>query len=160
MHLILAGLILTGIVAAIMPGTAHAGQKAYNIEGYWISPKKDVVIHIERCATGICGKIHWLHPDVIPIDGANPEADKRHRGLCNISVLWGFRQSGNNPERWQSGWIYKADDGEVFKANLSLTDHDTMRLRGYIGLPVLGKSYIFSRVDEHAYPACEEELQG
>ena len=44
------------------------------------------------------------------------------------------------------GAIYSAEDGKAYKANLSLQADGTLRLRGYVGAPILGKTQIWTRV--------------
>ena len=127
-----------------------------DLTGLWLTKKKDTVVKIEQCGDSLCGKIHWLAHDVVQKDSANPDKSLRERSLCGIEVLWGFEQNENNPDLWEYGKIYKADDGKIFNASLRLISKDKLKLRGYIGLPVFGKSHILSRTIQDEYQACQE----
>lgn len=126
-----------------------------DISGYWISAKKDVVVRITSCPSSQepCGYIHWIAPDKPQYDSANPAPDLRERPLCDVQVLSDFTIS-KDQSSWESGEIYQARKGEFFSADLRLTAPDKLKLRGYVALPLFGKSYFFDRVSPHDYPTC------
>lgn len=119
--------------------------------GYWLSKKKDVVVHIKSCETELCGFIHWIREDEQQFDINNPDPDLKGRSMCGIKVLWGLTPSGS---KWKGGRIYKADDGEFFGAQVSMASVDLMELRGYIGMPAIGKTSPFTRVRADEYAKC------
>lgn len=126
--------------------------------GYWLTKKQDVVIKIENCDQSLCGTIYWLKDDVMMYDDSNPDPNLRGRPLCNIDVLWGMEQDKRNPNFWKSGKIYKADDGEFFGAQIKMNDPDFMNLRGYIGMPFIGKTSVFTRVNPSDYKQCDPSI--
>lgn len=132
---------------------ASQAQAASPLEGYWLTENKRSVIKVEACEQGLCGYIHWIIEGGMQTDAKNPDESKRDRPMCGLPILWGFKQS--NQSAWQGGKIYKADDGDVYDANMELQKDDTLKVRGYMGISLLGKSQIWSRADEVQYPACE-----
>lgn len=123
-------------------------------QGYWLSKKKDVVIDIQHCEDELCGYIYWIKEDEQQHDVNNPDKELRGRSMCGIKVLWGMERSASKPQKWKGGRIYKADDGEFFSAQIEMVSDDKMDLRGYIGMPAIGKTSPFSRVNSDDYPAC------
>lgn len=148
--------LTSGLLTYISGSNAFAnGSDKQNLTGLWLTKKKDTVVDIRHCNdNSLCGRIHWLSPDVVQKDNANPDQSLRQRPLCGIQVLWGFQQNENNPDLWEHGKIYKADDGETFRASLRLIEPDKLKLRGYIALPILGKSHVLTRTDAKTYPDC------
>ena len=115
--------------------------------GLWLPKKKDVAVRIEKCGESLCGYISWLRPDV---EQTTPDG----KPLCNMKVLWDFNQDTRHPNLWKRGRIYKADDGDVFSGRIKVLSADKIEMRGYIWLPVIGKSYVLTRAQESQYPPC------
>jgi len=137
-------LLVTGLAATAAGGDGNNEAPT----GLWLTEKKDTVVRIERCGGELCGYITWIHPDE---EQVTPDGEP----MCGQKVLWGFERSSSKPGLWQGGHIYRADKDKEYSGRLHLRDDGTLRLRGYIGLPFLGKSYTLSRVQESDYPACE-----
>ena len=74
--------------------------------------------------------------------------------LCNIRVLWDFVQDTSHPDNWKGGKIFRANKGKVYSGRLTMHGPDTIELRGYLGLPFIGKSYLLTRVPVSHYPPC------
>jgi len=151
-HSILTALFFTFI--CIFAAPVFADDMPEDITGYWLTKKKDVVVKIDKCPDNHderCGWIHWLKTDIQQYDIYNPDQSKRGRSLCGIVVLYDLEQRG---DKWSGGRIYKANDGDTFKARLTRTDKDLIELRGYIGLPALGKTTYLTQADKEDYAAC------
>ena len=54
--------------------------------------------------------------------------------------------------RWSGGTIYDPQEGKIYKCRLWFEDGDfsVLRARGYIGLPIMGRTEAFERVEEVA----------
>ncbi|MAM35273.1 MAG: hypothetical protein CMH28_09380 [Micavibrio sp.] len=124
------------------------------VEGFWLTQNERSVVETFKCNEGLCGKIHWIIEGGMTSDSENPDVSLRNRPLCNLGILWGFSQNPNNPNVWEGGKIYKADDGDTYSATLSVKDANTLFVRGYVGLPIFGKSQTWTRVSPANYPAC------
>jgi uncharacterized protein (DUF2147 family) len=116
--------------------------------GLWLTAKQDTAVRIDRCGDALCGRIAWIHPD-------EEQVTPKGEPLCGQKVLWGFKHSSVEPELWHGGHIYRADKDKKYSGRIRVEDTDTIKLRGYVGLPFLGKTYKLSRVREAEYPACE-----
>ncbi|SDY80647.1 DUF2147 domain-containing protein [Nitrosomonas sp. Nm58] len=137
--------IITSLLAIlIFPAAAHA-ESNDEVTGLWLTKKQDVAVQIEHCGDeGLCGHIAWL----------SPEEDAENPALCGTKVLWNMRSKKGDPTEWVGGTLYKADEKKYYSANLRLTDANTLALRAYIGVPMLGKTKKLTRTTESAHPPC------
>jgi uncharacterized protein (DUF2147 family) len=78
-----------------------------------------------------------------PLDGQNPDLSLRFRPLCGLVILKGFKPSGER--EWDDGSVYDPDNGKTYRANMALADNGALRLRGYIGIPLLGQTQVWTR---------------
>ena len=46
----------------------------------------------------------------------------------------------------EDGWIYNPKSGETYSANVEAVSPDRLKVRGYLGVSLLGKSQIWTRV--------------
>ena len=125
---------------------AQNGNAGFPV-GLWLTKKKDTAVRIEPCGESLCGYISWLRPDVdhVTRDG---------KPLCNTRVLWDFVQDASHPDVWKDGKIFKANKGDVYSGRITVRGPDALVLRGYLGIPLIGKSYTLKRVAESEYPHC------
>lgn len=115
------------------------------VTGLWLSKKKDVAVRLEYCDNeSLCGHIAWL----------SPEANTENPTLCGTKVLWNMRSKKGDPTEWVGGTLYKADENKYYSANLRLTDENTINLRAYIGIPMIGKTKRLTRTTESTHPPC------
>jgi len=75
--------------------------------------------------------------------------------MCGLEIMRGLKQSNQNKNHWLDGEIYKADDGDIYSAKLQIKSPDTITVRGYRGISLLGKSQDWQRVSAKNYPACK-----
>jgi uncharacterized protein (DUF2147 family) len=97
----------------------------------------------------LCGKIVWFRwpndaqgPPLVDLKNANPAL--RTRPLLGLTVLNGVRRADDGT--WKDGRIYNPDDGEDYRALMSIQDDGKLRVRAYVLLPALGKNLIWTRV--------------
>lgn len=128
--------------------------QASDIEGYWLTQNERSVIKMEPCPDSdrVCGFIYWIIDGGMQIDSKNPDESKRGRPLCNLYILTDFQADGDRA--WTDGRIYKADDGDMYDANMELLDAATLKVRGYVGVPLFGKSQVWTKTAPKDYPAC------
>jgi len=151
-------MMLTACFALLAAAPARANEESL-LEGYWLTENKRAVVEIDDCdgpngSESLCGEIHWIIAGGMVYDTKNPDLKKRGRPLCDLDILWGFRQESTNS--WVEGSIYKADEGDTYNAQLELKSPDRLNVRGYVGVPMLGKSQSWTRVNERDYAECKE----
>ena len=130
-------------------GAAALAADAVPVTGHWLSESGNGIIAIARCGTELCGKIVWLKEpmrDGAPaVDRRNPDPALRTRPICGLTILGGFRDT--EPGRWSDGWIYSPENGKTYRATLALDADGTLKLRGYVGIPLFGETQIWTRAD-------------
>lgn len=122
-------------------------------EGLWLTENQRSVISVQPCPQGYCGTIHWIIDGGMQFDEKNEDPSLRDRPMCGMKILWGFRQQ--NANNWIDGNIYKADDGDLYNATLQTLPKGTLLVRGYVGMPLFGKSQIWTPVKAADYPKCK-----
>lgn len=140
------------LAAFILLLTTLPAHAADGVEGFWLTENERAVVHIEECEQSVCGYVYWIIEGGLQFDENNPLEELRKDPICGMKILKDFEKVGAGD--WDSGTIYKADDGDVYKANLELQEDGTLRLRGYVGVPMFGKTQIWSRVNRADYKAC------
>lgn len=145
-----AAALLAGGLAAASPAAAET----YDPEGLWLTENERSAIRIARCESGLCGRVAWIVDDGMRRDSKHPKKDERGRPLCQLKILWGLEQEADDPNSWTGGTVYKADSGEKFGLDLTMKGPDTLKVRGYVGISLFGKTQIWTRVSPAKYPPC------
>lgn len=150
------------IVAMLMGLGTSARSQAMTapipeVVGYWLVKKKDVVVQVSPCRAGsatLCGTIAWLDPKAKQqLDSLNPDETKRARPLCGVRVMWDMVEDADAPGEY-TGRIYKANDGKTYDAMIKRTRDGRLELRGYLGIPLIGKTSFLTPVSKKSYRMC------
>lgn len=123
--------------------------------GLWLTENERSVIEVHPCkgdSTRLCGRIHWIIEGGMQFDSKNPDAARHKTPMCGLEILSGFRQQDDR--NWGDGKIYKADEGDTYNANLQILPNGKMIVRGYIGMPLFGKSQTWTRVTGTQHKKC------
>ena len=142
-----------GFVGAAEPANA---APTGDVTGVWLDEAKDGGIRIEPCGDKLCGRLVWmLHPlndqGMPKIDTKNPDPKLRTRPFCGMELMGGFSQAG--PGEWEDGWVYDPDEGETYDSKFRLQPDGTLKLRGFVGISLLGRSQVWTRPAE-TLPPC------
>jgi len=131
-------------VAALLwalPGVAGA---ATGPVGAWLTENHDGVIAIAPCGAELCGRIVGMSKPLRP-DGSRP-VDKQGRPQCGLTIL--HVAAGDAPGLWQ-GEITDPIDGSVWRCRLSMDGEGRLHLRGYVLLPLLGQTQLWTSYTGH-----------
>lgn len=119
----------------VLPGRA-AGQDGP--VGRWLTQNKGAVIAIEPCGGMLCGRIVGIsldHPDdPLPTDNEG-------HSQCGLTIIRGGVPDG------EQGWDIQITDprnGKVYRARMRLDEQRRLRVRGYIGVPLLGHTEVWT----------------
>jgi uncharacterized protein (DUF2147 family) len=117
------------------PALAQAGH-AGNPVGAWLTEGGHGVIRIQPCDQGLCGSIVGIDrkPDeAMPTDFAgHPQ--------CGLTIL---KSSADMKDGISMGRITDPRDGKVYDAQIWVDGSGRLHLRGYIGVPLLGKTQVW-----------------
>lgn len=128
----------------------QAQNKADDITGIWLtSGKEPAKIQIYRSGEKFYGKIIWLkNPTkngVQKFDSNNPNKEKQKNTIAGLVILTGFKFDGD--DEWEGGDIYDPESGKTYSCYLYLKDRNTLKVRGYIGISLLGRTETWTRVN-------------
>jgi uncharacterized protein (DUF2147 family) len=128
------------------------------ILGLWNTPKNDCKIEIFKSGRKYCGRIVWLKDSLYPadddggmagrpvVDRENPNPNLRSRTLIGLQLIEGFTYIGKNV--WEKGAIYNPDNGKTYKCKMILSALNRLEVRGFIAIPLLGATSIWTRQAE------------
>lgn len=149
--------LMTSIVLLLgaAVSTEAAAQDA-SPEGYWLTENKAGVVEIFRCGDMLCGRLAWFSikpddPNPQALDLRNPDPARRDQSLCGLVFMYEFKRTG--PNNWEDGNIYDPESGNTYHATLRLQPDGALRLRGYIGISLIGRSEVWTRYIQKL-PAC------
>jgi uncharacterized protein (DUF2147 family) len=139
------GATLLMVGAALFSGATHADLSPEKlILGTWLTQDKEGLVQIYLAASGALeGKIVEDSGETTQLDDRNPDPALRTRPLNGAVILQGFRYAGD--AKWTGGTIYDPDSGKTYKCSLELKGADTLSVHGYIGVPLLGRSVLWTR---------------
>lgn len=144
---------LLSLALAVSP--ARAGDANASIPpspiGVWATEKGSAHVKIEDCGGKLCGSLIWLKEPLNQqgkdkIDSHNPDPTLRTRKILGLPLLNDFVSDGDGTV-WSGGTIYNPDDGKTYSCKLTMQDRKTMKVRGYVGISLLGKTQVWSRVE-------------
>jgi uncharacterized protein (DUF2147 family) len=142
-----------GIFCLFIVISATAGGAAdLSPIGVWATEGATSHVKIDECGGKLCGAIVWLKQPLNKegkdkVDSENPDPGLRMRKLLGLPLLNGFVQDEDQANVWTNGKIYNPDDGKTYSCKLTLQDAKTLRVRGYVGFSILGKTQIWNRVE-------------
>lgn len=149
-------LFLAALLLATLPAIIEA--KAAPPTGLWLTEKKGVIVRLYECGDdALCGRTVWLKKpnwkDGTPrLDAKNPDPALQDRPWCGIEVITGLRPDGEG--EWSGGEVYDPKTGKRFDFDLARRD-DGLKARGYLGIPLLGKSEDWTPADPAGLTLCE-----
>jgi uncharacterized protein (DUF2147 family) len=141
--------LLTALAAIILLSNNIIAQtKADDIAGIWLTNGDEPAkIQIYKSGDKFYGKIIWLkNPNdngVPKTDKNNPDKTRRTNPIVGLAMLSGFKF--NNDDAWKGGVIYDPQNGKTYSCNISLKDKNSLKVRGYIGISLLGRTEVWSR---------------
>lgn len=152
-------IILMIVAAGIFTATNVSAQE-YNADdllGIWLNEDEDAHIEIYKEGDYYFGKIIWLK---FPIDDEtgkpkldkhNPDPDLQKRPSLGIQLLTNFEwdeDPGEKGDEWDEGEIYDPKSGKTYNCYIIMKEYDLLKIRGYIGISLIGKTTYWTRVKE------------
>ena len=142
------------IVCLFLPKWGLANGNADAILGEWYTDENKSIVNIYQCNEDqYCGRIIALKEPVYPaddemagqakVDRNNPDEQKRQRSIVGLEILSSFQHEGDS--KWEDGRIYDPNNGKTYKCIISLKDRETLKVRGYIGFSLIGRTTIWTR---------------
>ena len=135
--------------AARSSDAAHSTEMASidHVLGTWSTQDGHGVIAIEQCGDALCGRI-------VGIDREPSEpmpTDVHGAPQCGLTIISKERPTGDG------SWLGEVTDprtGKVYGALIWIDQTGNLRLRGFLGLPLLGQTQTWHRFTGHLTSTC------
>jgi uncharacterized protein (DUF2147 family) len=125
------------------------GKGTDKILGVWEVGSGKARVKIFQYGNKFGGKIVWLKEPNYPEGGAkvdrnNPDESLRTKPLLGYTNLTGFEAKGDG--KYENGTIYDPENGSTYNCVITMTDDNTLEVRGYIGVSLFGRTDVWKRV--------------
>ena len=71
--------------------------------------------------------------------------ERKDKPLIGMKIMTDLKP--DQPGYWSGGKILDPDEGEIYKVKVSTADGKKMDVRGYIGIPLLGRTQVWYKVE-------------
>lgn len=135
--------------AAPPPGDATFGADpvdatfpADSLMGNWWTEGKEGLMKIVKTKSGLYEVLLLDGKDADKKDVNNPDPKLRERKLKGIVIMWHLRFEDGE---YIDGYCYNPRDGNTYRVKMRITGPASLRLRGYLAIPLLGQSQDWTR---------------
>jgi uncharacterized protein (DUF2147 family) len=148
---VLAGLTAALTLLAVTASSEVVRKPAASPVGTWYAEGGAAQIDLRDCGRALCGRVVWLRSPFDEHgcelrDHHNPENSLRQRPVIGLEILRGLERSPGADGVWTGGAIYDPGSGSTYRASLTVADANRLELRGYVGIPLLGRTATWFRV--------------
>jgi len=142
-------LIRLTCLSSILFSTLALAEKT-DVEGRWLTQDGDGWITIQIVGDSLEGSVAGS-PDPKQreereFDDRNPDPNLRTRRLDGLTIMTGFEYDGDG--RWSGGTVYDPNSGKTYKCTITQIDAGMLKIRGYIGISLFGRSETWTRDDQ------------
>ena len=139
-------LLLAAIASPVLAQAQAARPDDSKLLDTWMTEDRAGIVRIEPCGNAYCGR-------VVGISDFPPGGLKDIHGAqqCGLVILHGLKPTDDGRRH---GTITNPDDGKTYDALVWVPADGDMRLRGYIGLPLLGSTQRWPHFAGHVTPDC------
>ena len=131
------------LIAMVVLNLSQAQTGADSILGTYWTETKEGKIEIFKKGNAYFGKILWRKD--ARKDTENPDESLRNRSVIGIIFMKDFIYKKG---KWINGKIYSIENGGEYSGKIWLEDNGkTLKMRGYLGFSLLGKTATLIRTD-------------
>ena len=122
--------------------------KATDLVGEWLVSEKTAVITFFADGDKFYGMTSWMNKPKddngnLRTDIKNPDPEYRSRPLLGALLCKNFVYDGDGV--WVDGTVYDSRSGKTYNAKITMKDINTISLRGFIGISLIGGSTTWTR---------------
>jgi uncharacterized protein (DUF2147 family) len=136
-----------GLISFTLPTQGTPGDE---LLGVWEPSNGRARVKIDRIGSKYYGRIVWLIEPNDPETGEpktdknNPDADLQNVPLKGYRMLKDFVYQEDGT--WADGTIYDPLNGSTYSCIITMTDENTLDIRGFIGVQALGRTDVWKRL--------------
>lgn len=144
-------MILLCLVTFVLVPLCISAQKAQPgdaILGTWFNAEKDAKIEMVKVGDKFFGKVIWLKfpndsKGKPKTDVENPDPKLKSRPRLGLVVLTNLAYKDGS--KYEKGKIYDPKTGKTYACQAELVGNSKIKLRGYIGVSLVGKTSEWTR---------------
>lgn len=72
------------------------------------------------------------------------EGDRKNKPIKGMTIMWGLEKDDNE---WSDGHILDPNSGKQYKCYIKLKGNNTLEVRGYLGVSLLGRTQTWERIE-------------
>ncbi len=73
---------------------------------------------------------------------------RKDQPVLGLTIIQGVKANAGEPGQWDGGEILDPNNGKTYKVRMRLTqDGKALELRGYLGLPLIGRTQTWQRIE-------------
>jgi len=124
-------------------------KEADRVLGVWTSESGLARVKISKIGKKYFGKIIWLKVPIDPdtkkpkLDKLNPDEKLQKAPVKGLRMFKNFVYAGD--DLWNKGTIYDPKKGKTYSCKITMKDINTLSIRGYVGISLIGRTSIWSR---------------
>jgi uncharacterized protein (DUF2147 family) len=127
---------------------AQEAKAADPIIGVWWTAGRESIVEIYKVGNEYQAKITWLKTPLdengaAKTDPKNPKAELRGRKRLGMIIMNDVKLKEAGV--WGGGTIYDPKSGNTYKCTIKMKDKNTLLLRGFIGVSLLGRTETWMR---------------
>jgi len=135
-------------VAILLSPQTQAGVGPDDVLGTWLNATGKGHIQIFKQGNAYYGKLVWLKEPNDEVgkpktDKNNPDASLKSKPILGLQILRGFQF---DKDEWNGGKIYDPQNGKEYKCYMKMKDANTLLVRGYIGIAMVGRTETWTRI--------------
>lgn len=134
-------LIISAILVLCTVMAFAQTNDADRILGTYLSENKTGKVEVTKQNGKYIGTLVWTSIEDAK-DEKNPDASLKKRTLKGVVILKDMTYDNGI---WKNGTIYDPESGNTYKATIKLKSDGNLTLRGYIGVPALGRNSVWTR---------------
>jgi uncharacterized protein (DUF2147 family) len=152
---VLLGLVSSGLVSGhahadpVAQAAAQPNKADQRLLGEWWTEGREGRIKFIQARDGTFRGITMCCVPKVPSpenpvkDMHNPNPALRDRATIGIVLIWKLNYDSDG--EYNGGYLYNPRDGNTYRINIKIIDAETIKIRGYIAIPLLGQSQIWKR---------------
>lgn len=130
--------------------TLSFSLNAQTIFGKWHSTNEDTgkvdsVIEVyEKNGKAYAKVVEVMNPDRKGAVCTECEGENKNKPILGLNILTGLEKDG---DEWSGGEILDPRNGKVYKCYIKLVKPNKLKLRGYIGVSLFGKTAYWEKAE-------------